>query len=126
MSIKPKYAEAILNGTKKYEFRRRFPDNLYGTKIIIYATFPVKKIIGEFMIGRICEITSSDVLGFEERGITQQDCGISYTNLKEYLYPGSCKMINVMEPKRYTKSKSLSDFGLTRPPQSWQYLQNGN
>ncbi len=48
LSIKPMYAEAILNGKKKIEFRKR----VFGEKniryIYIYSSSPVKKILGYF------------------------------------------------------------------------------
>jgi len=48
LSIKPEYAEKILNGEKKYEFRKVLPKNKSITKVIIYATMPIGKVIGEF------------------------------------------------------------------------------
>jgi len=45
MPIKPIYAEKLIAGIKKYEFRKTtIRDNL--SHIIIYATSPVKKIMG--------------------------------------------------------------------------------
>lgn len=51
LSIKPEYAEKILNGTKLFEFRKFFPRDESVRKIIIYATSPVCMVIGEFEIG---------------------------------------------------------------------------
>ena len=39
LSIKPEYAKKIIDGTKKYEFRKRLAKHPV-TKIIIYSTFP--------------------------------------------------------------------------------------
>jgi predicted transcriptional regulator len=49
MAIHPKYAEAILDGRKRVEFRKRrlAPDVRI---VLIYATSPVKRIIGHFTI----------------------------------------------------------------------------
>ena len=48
MSIKPSYAQMILEGSKTIELRRKFSGvaNI-GKKILIYATSPKKQIIGE-------------------------------------------------------------------------------
>ena len=47
LSIKPKYANLIIEGVKKYEFRRQiFRKEI--EKAYIYCTQPVKKIIGYF------------------------------------------------------------------------------
>ena len=47
ISIKPKYVKEIINGIKKYEFRKRiFKKNV--DKIYIYSTAPDKRIVGYF------------------------------------------------------------------------------
>jgi predicted transcriptional regulator len=49
LSIKPKYAEAILSGEKKYEFRKSsFPPS--AKVAIIYSSNHVGKIVGWFKI----------------------------------------------------------------------------
>jgi predicted transcriptional regulator len=48
LSIKPKYAELIKSGLKKYEFRRKIFKKAGGCKVFIYSTSPVKKITGVF------------------------------------------------------------------------------
>ena len=54
LSIKPEFAEAIFDGTKKFEFRKvKFKKNV--NKIKVYATKPVGKIIGEFIVDNILE-----------------------------------------------------------------------
>jgi len=50
LSIKPKYAEMILSGEKKYEFRRAIFKKPGISKVVIYASSPVSKVIGEFEI----------------------------------------------------------------------------
>ena len=51
ISIKPKYVEKIFSGEKKYEFRKSFPD---GVKVmLIYATAPVKKIVGIAFVEKV-------------------------------------------------------------------------
>ena len=42
LSIKPKYVDLILNGEKKYEFRRKIFRN-ETNKVYVYCTSPVKK-----------------------------------------------------------------------------------
>ena len=56
LSIKPEYAEKILYGGKKYEFRRTIFKSPSVTKIVIYATSPVRKVIGEFDIDCIISL----------------------------------------------------------------------
>ena len=55
LSIKPKFAEAIIDGRKRYEFRKSKFTKKDINRVYIYATSPVKKIIGVFKISNIIE-----------------------------------------------------------------------
>ncbi len=56
LSIKPKYVEKILNGEKRYEFRKSsFKEPEAVDKIYIYSTSPEKKIVGYFILDKIIE-----------------------------------------------------------------------
>lgn len=46
ISIHPRHANAILDGTKTVELRRRIPALSVGTRLWIYATRPVGAVIG--------------------------------------------------------------------------------
>ena len=49
MSIKPKYAELILRGRKRWEFRKRTMRKLIGMDTLIYATYPRCQIVDPMM-----------------------------------------------------------------------------
>ena len=49
LPIKPEYAYKILSGEKKFEYRKRVAA-LEVTRIVIYASSPVSKIIGEVSV----------------------------------------------------------------------------
>jgi predicted transcriptional regulator len=53
ISIHPKFANAILAGTKTVELRRRIPPVMIGTRLWIYATQPVGAVIGTATIEAI-------------------------------------------------------------------------
>ena len=57
LSIKPKYANAILNGTKKFELRKKAPSLDPGDIIIIYSSSPDKAIIGGFQLSSLISMT---------------------------------------------------------------------
>lgn len=46
LSINPNHVENILNGSKKYEFRKKACKR-HVDKILIYSTTPIMKIVGE-------------------------------------------------------------------------------
>ena len=54
LSIKPEFAEKIFDGTKKFEYRRTIFKNTNIKHIVVYASSPIQKVIGEFLqIGNI-------------------------------------------------------------------------
>ena len=55
LSIKPKYVKAILEGEKRFEFRREIFKHREINRAYIYASSPVKKIVAMFDIGDILE-----------------------------------------------------------------------
>ena len=53
MSVRPQFAAAILNGSKRVEFRKRPLVADIGT-VVIYATAPVGAVVGEFgVVGQV-------------------------------------------------------------------------
>ena len=56
LSIKPKYVEEIMNGNKRYEFRKSIFRCREDIELVyIYSTSPVMKIVGVFTIETIIE-----------------------------------------------------------------------
>jgi type I restriction enzyme S subunit len=55
LSIKPKYVRSIIEGGKRYEFRKTIFKNRGIDRIYIYSSSPVKKIVWTFEVGGILE-----------------------------------------------------------------------
>ena len=118
LSIKPEYAEKILHGKKKYEFRRTIFKNEEVSKIVIYATSPIKKIIGEFEIEDILTLNTYDL--WEK---TMKYSGINKEFYDDY-FSGKEEghAIKIRKPKRYSKYMDLCDYDIKQAPQSFVYL----
>jgi len=123
LSIKPEFAEKIFNGTKKFEFRKSIFKNTNVEKIVVYASYPVQKVIGEFEIEEILEAKPSQLWQ-----ITQDFSGISkqyfdqYFTVREKGY--AIKINNI---KKYKFPLNLKDdLGINYPPQSYMYLQENS
>ncbi len=119
LSIKPEYAEKILSGEKKFEFRRVLPKNKSVKKVVIYATLPVGKVVGEF---EIAELISESPIHLWER--TAEFSGIS-SNFFEAYFEGRdiAHAIKVGKVKKYNQQKDLTDIlpsGIAR--QSFCYI----
>lgn len=59
LSIHPRFANAIFEGTKTVELRRRAPKLSADDKVIVYATVPRAEVIGTFTVDSVV----SDTLG---------------------------------------------------------------
>lgn len=117
LSIKPEYVENIISGTKKYEYRTKAAKGDIN-KIIIYETVPVKKIIGEAEIVKILKMPPNELweLSKNESG-TSKEFFDSYFKNREFAYAYKLGKIKV-----YKTPKTLDDFGLKYPPQSFAYI----
>jgi len=117
MSIKPEFAEKIFNGNKLYEYRRVVPVEKFKI-VIVYSSFPDKRVIGEFEVERI----------LSERLIalwaaTKESSGISEFFFWKYFENKEVgNAIKIKNAVRYKIAKSLDDYGYKRPPQSFCYI----
>lgn len=80
LSIKPEFVDEILAGRKKYEYRKRIFKKQVDS-VIIYASMPVGRIIGEFIIGEIISSKPEDVWKK-----TKKYSGISHDFYSAYFY----------------------------------------
>jgi len=119
LSIKPEFAEKIFNGTKKYEFRRSVFKNKNVKTVVVYASSPVKRVIGEFEID---SIINEDLNNLWKR--TKDFSGISENFFFEYFRnKKSGFAIKIKKVKRYDQTLSLKDDFNATPPQSFMYLK---
>ncbi len=61
LSVEPKYAEAILSGIKKYEFRRTIFRRKGINRVYLYSNSSIRKIVGSFTIEKILEGTPKEI-----------------------------------------------------------------
>ena len=117
ISINPEHVENILNGTKKYEYRK-IAAKKDVSSIIIYETTPIKRIVAEAEI--------IEVLMFEPEILwdkTKDASGISkeffddYFQNREIAYAYKLGKIKV-----YKQPKTLCDYGIKAAPQSFVYV----
>lgn len=119
ISINPEYVERILNNTKKYEYRRMLAKKKVES-LIIYATFPVMKIVGEVQVIGTIELAPSTLW---ER--TKKAAGISRKKYREYFKGRKKACAYVLGTvTKYDKGIHLKDIGIEQAPQSFLYLKN--
>ena len=118
LSIKPEFADKIFNGTKKYEFRRSIFKKKEVKTVVVYASSPVQKIIGEFEIETIIKEKVNRLWN-----LTKEFSGISEEYFFEYFINKEDGFaIKIKRTKKYERPLSIKeDFNAT-PPQSFMYL----
>lgn len=118
-SIKPKFAEKILNGIKIYEYRKIFPSKKID-KIIIYSTYPVKKVVGEVEVLDIIQMEKEELWN-----MTKDKSGITKNFFDKY-YETKDKAVAYKLGKviRYEEPKLLDSIGIKVAPQSYIYLRS--
>jgi predicted transcriptional regulator len=118
LSIKPRFAEKILSGEKRYEFRRAIFKRPRVRVIVVYASAPVQKVVGEFTISEILydEVDSLWRRTRKYSGITE-DVFYRYFENKDRGYA-----LGIRRVKRYRiPFCPRKHFGVF-PPQSYAYL----
>ena len=118
LSIKPEFAELIFDGTKRFEFRKSIFKNANIKTVIVYASSPMQKVIGEFEIESIISDNLKDL--WEK---TKQYAGID----EKYFYQYFAKKengfaIKIKKAYKYKTALSLKDDFNVTPPQSFLYL----
>ncbi|MFA5565178.1 MAG: ASCH domain protein [Acidimicrobiia bacterium] len=118
LSIHPRHAEAILKGKKLVELRRRTLASDV-THVLIYATTPIKAVVGWFQIEGI-EANSKTKLWDSHGAVT----GISRKEFQDYFAGAATAFaIKVGDVRRLDPAISLDEIpGVRRAPQSFQYL----
>ena len=117
ISINPEHVENIINGKKKYEYRKIAAKQDISS-IIIYETTPIKKIVAEAEIVDVIMLPPEQL--WQE---TKQAAGITKSFFDEYFrgrkkaYAYKLGRITV-----YKEPKRLLDFGIKSAPQSFVYV----
>lgn len=124
LSLKPRFAMSILNGTKTVELRRVAPTVEPGHIVLIYASSPVRQLLGK------CRVVSLDVgpkSAIWERYGSQ--CGVTEAEYEAYFEGVQDAVAIVVDspctlqepPSLATLRNRMAGF---RPPQSFRYLSS--
>ncbi len=118
LSINPVHVENIMNGTKRYEFRKKACKRQID-KILIYSTTPIMKVVGEAEVEDIL-IDNPEIIWKK----TEKKSGIDKTFFDQYYehreLAVAYKLKNVI---KYEEPRELKDYGITNAPQSFQYIE---
>lgn len=119
-SVKPKWWEKILAGEKGLEIRKTAPHEAEGREI----TWPLPVLV--YVSGTGAVQGSFTMPGWVKTNyypyLEKRAC-LPLQALEEY-GAGKCLYGWIVEnPKKYDTPSPLAEFGLTRPPMSWRYIE---
>lgn len=119
LSVKPQFAKLIFDGTKRFEYRKMGFARQDIQKVVVYASSPIKKIIGEFQISKII-LDTPDLIWM----MTKKHAGID----KEYFFKyfegrEKAYAIGISEATMYKVplDPHTLQFNFV-PPQSFMYM----
>ena len=148
LSLKPKWCLKILDGVKTVEIRKSFPhvdaENAV-LQVYLYCTEPnttdpqrlleihnyengkIYRANGK--VAGVATVTSVEKL--ERNGKTYSlpktgECCLTEDQLAEYGNEKDLYGWHISSVQLFEIPKPLSEFGLTRPPQSWCYIKTKN
>jgi predicted transcriptional regulator len=120
LSLLPKYAERIADGTKRVEFRRAWTAEPVAV-LLLYATLPVSRLIGIAHVQRVVEASPTALWRFAQEyggGVSRREL-YAYMNGRKKgfaLILGGVEVLNPpIDPRQITKSFAA--------PQSFRFLQ---
>ena len=125
LSLRPRYAHAILDGTKTVELRKRRVAASPGTDLILYATTPMRAVVGTARLqGTIlCEPEAA----WREHAAS---LGLERHEFERYLAGVTMACLLLLENvRRLQRPLSLAELTRTdsfRPPQSYRYVSSAD
>lgn len=123
ISVRPRFAEMLLDGTKTSEVRRTAPAVRPGTKVYVYASSPVRALLGEGIVDRVV-VGDVDMVWRRHGGAT----GLTRREYDDYLAGATAAVIILLRRLRRLESAVPLDElrrgrSWFRPPQSFRYLR---
>jgi predicted transcriptional regulator len=118
LAVQPTYVKSIISGKKKVEFRRKkFAKSV--SRIVIYETRPVQKVVAYFKVSHVTQATPNKLWKkYNNVG------GIKKHKFREY-FKGAREAvaIGIDSVKVFTKPVALNKISnRLSPPQSYAYI----
>jgi predicted transcriptional regulator len=122
LSIKPRFARAILSGEKTVELRRTMPRARVGTRVLVYSSTPEKALIGTAIVADVQKGTRS--------GIWRRFGRAAAVSRREFMtyFDGAGRAVAIVLAKPSPLPEPVPLAELRRrapgfhPPQSYRYV----
>lgn len=120
ISVKPKYANAILEGTKTVELRRTRPNLPDGSLVILYSSTPTRAVVGWARLTGVRVGTPIEI--WDEYGtaaaIDEPDYDAYFDGTAQAFALELNDVVAAFQPIPLDVIRSIG----IQPPQSWRYL----
>lgn len=123
LSIRPEFVKDIFEGEKLFEYRRSIFKMTNVSKVVVYATMPVGKIVGEFRIARIIEDSPQEIWRK-----TSKESGLSKKRFDQYFEGKKTGFaLQITEPQLYDEpiDPRIHDETFVAP-QSFRYIEESS
>ena len=123
LSLRPRFAEAILAGVKTVEFRRTEPSTVVPTRALLYAATPVRALVDGTCV--VTSVRSADLVDlWRESGSRSELAYGEFESYFEGVEAGTA--LTLAHPQPFRRGVALQDLraqpGSFRPPQSFAYV----
>ena len=121
LSVRRPFSGKILSGEKKWELRKNVPRLKKGDSVTLWlyesGMDGTRDIIGKCRL-----VVTAGLQPYPPKGILEWTMKQACVTEEHILHYTPCFVWGVQNPVRLPHAVSLSAIGLTRPPQSWQYI----
>lgn len=122
ISLRPRFAELLLNGRKTVELRRIQPAVSPGTLVLLYASSPLRALVGTGVVLTV-SVASSDEIWTRLGSLT----GLSRAEYDRYFHGADTAVgISLCDLRRLERPLPLPELrkgrSWFRPPQSFRYF----
>ena len=123
IAVKPEYANRLISGEKDIELRKMRPHIQQGDYVIIYASAPVKAVLGFGKVKNIIECSPEEMWNknFSRLGIKKQDF-FSYYEYSKKSVGIEFEVIKPINPISLAELRRVDPS--FHPPQIYRYVTN--
>ncbi len=121
LSIRPRYAEAIIRGDKTIELRRTRIHATAGTLVVLYSSSPTRSVLGTAVLDEIIEAQPAELWPRvkDEAGVTQVEFDRYFENAARGY---GLRLRDAVALATPTPLHSIRANAGLEPPQSFRYV----
>jgi len=120
LSLKPRFADAIFSGEKRFELRRVKPKLTLGDLVLVYVTAPRSQLEGAFEVSEVFELELKALWS-----LVSKSCALSKAEFLQY-YEGKeiGYAVGIKRAWQMESSVGLDQLRAEQilPPQGYRYL----